>query len=147
MKPRIPHDCWVLACDGGRALMMRNAGDSELLNLIVIESVANPGAPARMLGSDREGTVFQSVGRARSKVEQTDLHRQAEERFVANVAARISALVRNEGIKRLVLAAPPRVLGQLRTELDPHTRSAISAELGKDLVNLEVADIEKYLTD
>lgn len=127
--------------------MMRNAGDSELLNLIVIESVANPGAPARMLGSDREGTVFQSVGGARSKVEQTDLHRQAEERFVANVAERISALVRNEGIKRLVLAAPPRVLGQLRTELDPHTRSAISAELGKDLVNLEVTDIEKYLTD
>jgi protein required for attachment to host cells len=126
--------------------MMRNAGDSELLNLIVIETVANPGAPAHMLGSDREG-VFQSVGGARSKVEQTDLHRQAEERFVANVAERISALVRNEGIKRLVLAAPPRVLGQLRTELDPHARSVISAELGKDLVNLEVAHIEKYLTD
>lgn len=57
--------------------MMRNAGDSELLNLIVIETVANPGAPARVLGSDREGTVLQSVGGARSKVEQTDLHRQA----------------------------------------------------------------------
>ncbi|MEI2297420.1 host attachment family protein [Ensifer sp. MJa1] len=111
--------------------MMRNAGGSELLNLIVIESVANPGAPAHMLGSEREGTAFQSVGEAQSKVEQTDLHRQAEERFVANVAERVSALVRNERIQRLVLAAPPRVHGQLRTELGPHTRSVISGELGR----------------
>ncbi|WP_429819752.1 host attachment protein [Ensifer sp. B1-9] len=146
MKPRIPHDCWVFACDGGRALVMRNAGDAERLNFITMDSIVNLEPPTRMLGSDREGRIYQSVGSARSKVEQTDWHEQAEERFVANVAGRLSALVRDEDIKNLVLVAPPRVLGQLRGQLGAQARSVTSAELAKDLVKFEVADIEKYFS-
>lgn len=146
MKPRIPHDCWVLACDGGRALVMRNAGDAELLNFIAMDSIVDLEPPTRMLGSDREGRVYQSVGAARSKVEQTDWHEQAEERFVANVAGKLSALARDEDIKNLVLVAPPRVLGRLRKQLGPRARSVVSAELAKDLVKFEVSDIEKYFS-
>ena len=55
MKPRIPHDCWVLACDGARALVMRNEGNAELLNLVLVDSTTRPEPPTQMLGSDREG--------------------------------------------------------------------------------------------
>ncbi|MBD9572991.1 host attachment protein [Ensifer adhaerens] len=144
MKPKIPHDCWILACDGGRALLMRNNGDVERLNLVVMDSFVNLEAPTRMLGSDREGRVYQSVGGARSKVEQTDLHQQAEDRFVSSLARRMSSLAHEKKMTILVLVAPPRVLGQLRRQLDTHTRSVVSAELAKDLVKFDVADIEGY---
>ena len=147
MKPRIPHDCWVFACDGGRALVIRNAGDAERLNFITMDSIVNFEPPTRMMGSDREGRVYQSTGSARSKVEQTDWHEQAEERFVANIAGKLSALARDEDIKNLVLVAPPRVLGQLRRQLDPRARSVVTAELAKDLVKFEVADIERYFSN
>lgn len=144
MKPKIPHDCWILACDGGRALLMRNNGDVKRLNLVVVDSIVNLEAPTRMLGSDREGRVYQSVGGARSKVEQTDLHQQAEDQFVSSIARRMSALVHQEKMKTLVIVAPPHVLGQLRRELDTRSRSVVSAELANDLVKFEVADIESY---
>ncbi|MCY1746313.1 MULTISPECIES: host attachment protein [Ensifer] len=147
MKPKIPHDCWILACDGGRALVIRNGGNFEHPNLVVKDSIVNLEAPTRMLGSDREGRVYQSVGGSRSKVEQTDLHEQAEERFITSIASKMSALARDENIKNLVLVAPPRVLGQLRRQLDLRARSVVSAELAKDLVKLEVADIERYFVD
>lgn len=146
MKPRIPRDCWVVACDGGRALVMRNAGNAEHLNFIVMDSIIDLEPPTRMLGSDREGRVYQSVGNARSKVEQTDWHEQAEERFIDNIANKVSALARDKDINNLVLVAPPRVLGRLRKQLAPHVQSLVSAELAKDLVKFEVSDIEKYFS-
>ena len=144
MKPRVPHDCWILACDGGRALILRNDGNVERPNLVVMDSIVNLEPPTRMLGSDREGRVYQSVGGARSKVEQTDLHQQTEDRFVSSLAHKMSTLAHEGKMKILVLVAPPRVLGQLRRQLDTQTRSMVSAELGKDLVKLDVADIESY---
>lgn len=85
---------------------MRNAGDAEFLNLVTMDSIVSLVPPTRILGSDREGRVYQSVGTARSKVEQTDWHEQDEERFVADVAAKLSALACAEDIQNLVLVAP-----------------------------------------
>ncbi|MCY1242464.1 Protein required for attachment to host cell [compost metagenome] len=99
-----------------------------------------------MLGSGRGGRVYQSVGNARSKVEQTDWHEQAEERFIDNIANKMSALARDKDINNLVLVAPPRALGRLRKQLAPHVQSLVSAELAKDLVKFEVSDIEKYFS-
>lgn len=146
MKPKIPHDGWVLACDGAKALVMRNKGNAERVNLILVETVASPEPPTRMLGSDREGRVYQSVGNARCKVEQTDWHEQAEEIFVAQIAGRLSNLARDENINALVLVAPPRVLGRLRKHLAPRARAAVSGELAKDIVKFEISDIEEYLS-
>lgn len=98
---------------------MRNAGDAERLNLIAVDSTVRSQPPTRTLGSDREGRVYQSVGGARSKVEQTDRHDQAEQEFVADIAKNLSGLVRDENISNLVLVAPPRVLGRLRAQLGP----------------------------
>lgn len=147
MKPRIPHDCWVLACDGAKALVLRNAGDAELINLILVDSTLRPAPPTRMLGSDREGRVYQSVGGARSKMEQTDWHDQAEENFVADIAKNLSDLARDKDIRNLVLVAPPHVLGRLRKQLGARVRSVVSGELAKDLVKFEVPEIEKYLSN
>lgn len=46
-----------LACDGARVLVMRNEGNAELLNLVLVDSTTRPEPPTRMLGSDREGPV------------------------------------------------------------------------------------------
>jgi len=64
-KLTIPRHALVLVCDGARALLFRNAGDAELVNLETVEHFAVSVPPAHDLGTDRPGRVHQSHGAAR----------------------------------------------------------------------------------
>jgi protein required for attachment to host cells len=48
-------------------------------------------------------------------------------------------------MKALVIAAPPRTLANLRRAFHPDVSARIIAEIGKDLTNNPVAEIEKRL--
>lgn len=45
----IAHNSWVLVCDGAKALILRNKGDQELLNLVPVEIFS--GHPTADAGS------------------------------------------------------------------------------------------------
>jgi len=49
-------------------------------------------------------------------------------------------------VKSLILVAPPRALGMIRHAYSHTLRSAVRAEIDKDLVKHPVHDIEKHLT-
>ncbi|AFL54830.1 host attachment protein [Sinorhizobium fredii] len=143
---RIPHGSVVLVCDGAKALILRNQGDAELINLIPVEVETEYQPPTRELGTDREGRVYQSQGDARSAVQQTDWHDRAEEAFVSHICEKLGALARDDGTSKLVLVAPPRILGNLRKQLDSPVRALIIAEVAKDLVKFPIPEIEHYLS-
>ena len=91
------------------------------------------------------GRSFSSVGSGRSAVEQTDWHRQEEERFLQKLVSQLDHSVKVGEVKSLVIVAPPRALGVLRQAYSHNLRAAVQAEIDKDLVRLPVHEIEKHL--
>lgn len=142
---RIPWKGWIVVCDGAKALIFRNEGDAELLNLKLVEVIAEPHALSRDLGTDRPGRVYQSHGSARSTVEAPDFHSEAEAAFLAGIVDHLDKAVREHSVRHLVLVAPPKALGLLRQRLTPALRAIVTAEVDKDLAGLPTHEIEAHL--
>jgi protein required for attachment to host cells len=142
---RVPWMSWVLVCDGAKAIIFRNQGDQELLNLETVETLSEPHPQARELGADRPGRVHESVGQSRSAVSEPDPHERAEAAFLERIVARLEEILRDQPKRELIVVAPPRELGLLRKALTPALRDCVIAELGKDLAHMTTPEIERHL--
>jgi protein required for attachment to host cells len=136
---------WVVVCDGRKALILENIGDEAFPNLHTREVREHTERRTRAQGSDAPGRVYQSVGPARSSVEQTDWHDQEEREFLTALASRLNDALSHEEAAALIIVAAPRALGILREVYSPAVRKAIRAEFRKDLVKLPVHAIGKEL--
>ena len=137
---------WVVVCDGAKALILENAGDIKFPNLKTLQVFEQKDLPTRELGTDQPGRTNASVGSIRSAMEQTDWHDQAEKAFLTQLAQRLDAALGAGKTKSLIVVAPPRALGMLRPAYSHALKSAVRAELDKDLVKMPVHEIEKRLS-
>lgn len=137
---------WVVVCDGAKALVLVNAGDDKFPNFKTVEVFAQDSPPTRELGTEKPGRAHSSVGHGRSSYEQTDWHDRTEEAFLAGLVQRLDAALISGKVRSLIVVAPPRALGMLRTAYTNAVREAVRAELDKDLVKLPVHEIERHLT-
>jgi protein required for attachment to host cells len=144
-KHKIRQGDWVIVCDGKKALLLENIGDEKFLNLKTREVHEHPDQKTRELGTDAPGRAFNSVGAGRSAMEPTDWHVQEEDRFLRNLAERLDAAVNAGQAKSLIIVAPPRALGVLRQTYSHNLRTALRAEIDKDLVKFPVHEIERHL--
>jgi protein required for attachment to host cells len=144
-KLKIRQGDWVIVCDGKKALILENAGDEKFLNLKTKEVQEHADLKTSDLGTDEPGRSFSSVGSGRSAVEQTDWHRQEEDRFLQKLVGQLDHSVKVGEVKSIVIVAPPRALGVLRQAYSHTLRAAVQAEIDKDLVRLPVHEIEKHL--
>ena len=87
----IRHGEWVVVCDGAKALILENAGDTKFPNLKTIKVLEQKDLPTHALGTDAPGRTFNSVGNARSAVEQTDWHDQSERAFLVHLAQHLDS--------------------------------------------------------
>ena len=136
---------WVVVCDGGKALILENAGDARFPNLRTRETYEQKHPATHEQGSDVPGRAFASVGGTRSAVEQTDWHDQSERNFLKALASRLDTAVTAGEVDGLVMVAPPRALGIIRQAYSPQVREAIRVELEKDYVRLPISEIETHL--
>ncbi len=136
---------WVVVCDGAKALVLENAGNRMHPNLHTRQVFEQPGLSDRELSADRPGRAFNSVGSARSAVEQVDRHVQDEQRFLTQIAAHLDKAVLAGDTPSLIVVAPPRAIGILRRAYSSHVRQALRAEVEKDFVKLPVKEIERHL--
>ena len=136
---------WVVVCDGGKALILQNAGDEMFPNLQTRETHEHANPETSEQGSDRPSRVHESHTHARSSVAQTDWHEQAEHGFLNTLARRLDEAVRARKTEGLIVVAPPRALGYLREAYTHAVRDAVRQEIAKDYVNLPVYEIEKHL--
>lgn len=136
----------VVVCDGAKAVLLADSGIAPQPRLSVLESFSEPHPSTAALGTDRPGRVHESATVARSAVETTDFHAQAEAAFIARVAARLDALVAaGEGPARILLVAPPKALGVLRDALSARVKPLVAGEIAKDLVKLPVDEIASHI--
>jgi protein required for attachment to host cells len=144
-KLKILQGEWILVCDGAKALVLENIGDEMFPNLKTKEVYQQDDPATHEQGTDAPGRSFQSVGTARSAMEQTDWHSQGERRFLEKLVTRLDAALQAGETKSVVIAAPPRALGVLRQLYTQGLRNALRAEIDKDLVKFPVHEIEKHL--
>jgi protein required for attachment to host cells len=145
-KISIPHDAFVFVGDGRKALFLRNEGDEKFPNLKTEQVFVDNNPPTHEQGTDKPGRTFSSVGHGRSSVEPTDWHDIEAHRFADHVAAALEKLVRERGVKTVVIVAPPRTLAELRRVFHQDVKRRIAAEIAKDLTGEPIYEIEKHLT-
>jgi protein required for attachment to host cells len=141
---KIKHGDWVFVGDGRKALLLRNEGDPDLLNLRRVEVREDDNPPSREQGSDGPGRSSVNIG-PRSAIDTTDWHALEEERFAASVAERLNRAAEEDQFEHIVIVAPPKVLGELRPEFSKKMQSKILAEIDKDLTHHTIPDIAKVL--
>lgn len=145
--PQLP-SYWILLADGHHARLLegtRPFNDLQGVDGGLIEPEAMH-AFSREIGTDHPGRSFSSVDSRRSSIEPSEDPRQAEEQaFAESLAERLDVAARQGRYDRLVIAAPPRFLGDLRNVLGTSTRARLNAAIDKDLVKTPAADLPKAL--
>jgi protein required for attachment to host cells len=144
--PRVPHGALVLVGDGQKALFLRNKGHAQHVRLVVEQILERDNPPTREQGSDRPGRSNASVGVARSAMEETDWHDMAEERFACELADVLYRGAHANLFDRLVIIAPPKILGNLRKAFHPEVSERVAAEIPKELTSHPVAEIERLVS-
>ncbi len=147
MTGLLKQDTWVLVADGEKALFLKNVGDLANPNLQVIREMHEENPPTREQGSDRPGRFNDGPSVHRSAVDDTDWHRIAKERFADEIAARLYKMAHRGDFDRLVLVAPPLVLGEMRKKLHKEVADKVVGEFAKTLTKMPVVEIEEMLKD
>lgn len=99
------------------------------------------------LKSDKPGRVFAGAGSAlRAAVEPRHDYRKLEKHdFICAVAAFLERAFTERKFERLVLVAPDRSLGELRSMLPDKVRATVWREIPKDFAKLGQQDLQVRL--
>jgi protein required for attachment to host cells len=141
----IPQDTLVLVGDGRKAMFLRNRGGAGHPDLFAEQILEQDNPPTREQGTDRPGRYSGPAGAPRSAMEQTDWHRQAEDRFAAHVAQVLYKQAHEHAFERLIVVAAPRTLGTLRSAFRKEVAQRVTAEIPKDLTSKVPAEIGRLL--
>ena len=139
---------WILVAHEAGARIFDNHGPGK--GIALVEQVEHPEGRARdgEIVSDRPGRSFRknSGDPRRAAMSRSEgPHERAVADFARELAQRLNqGRVQNE-YQRLVLVAPPRFLGLLRSSLDGPTASLVVGSLDKDLAFTKEDELVKHL--
>lgn len=136
---------WVLVADGGKALFLRNHGNTSDYDLRVVwhQSMENPAT--RDQGQDRPGRASSASGGRRVALQESDWHQLAEDAFAQDVAKILTHAAQDGVFDQVVIAAAPTMLGTLRAALGPEVSAKVIAEIPKTLANQPIDQIETII--
>ena len=146
MKPAT-HITWLLIADGMHARVLCQRARGGTLTVLPDYELSAPTVKgfSRDLGSDRPGRTFDSSGQRHAMEPRSDPHEQEKLAFAGRVAALLNKAADRNEFQRLVLVAPPRMLGALRSRLDVRTSALVSYELARDLVHSPISELGQHL--
>jgi protein required for attachment to host cells len=139
---------WILIADAAHARVLETHGHGKPL-IPVPDFEMHADLPrSHDLGSDRPTRMQDSMGSTRHAVEpRSDPHRELKRTFAADVAERLEAAATAKSFDRLVIAAPPVMLGDLRHALHQRVKDMVVAEVAKDLVKIAGHDLPPHFAD
>ena len=138
-------DTWVLVADGEKALFLRNQGDEEapFFSVVKKEEIDNP--PTREQAANHPGRFNDGPSAHRSAVDDTVWHQLEKERFADDLAAQLYKMAHKRRFNRLIIAAAPEVLGNLRPQLHKEVQACLVAEISKDFTNHPLDEVERLI--
>jgi protein required for attachment to host cells len=141
----------IVVADGSRARFLEPSEDSR--KLVPSEqsemTAAEARRPARDLVTDKPSRGFASArsGERRHAFEPShDLHKMQKHNFTARLAEVLDKACEEKQFDRLVLVAPERSLGELRSSFRSR-KKVVSHEVAKDLTNSTPTALRKVLAD
>ncbi len=142
---KLEKNTWVVVADGEKALFLCNKSGAVSPSLAVerIEQQDNP--PQSEQVSDRPGRRADNGYAQRSAMEEADWHQLAKDRFAAQLSDILKRMVQRGKIKRMVLVAPPRVLGELRDQMHDTVTKTVIAQIPKTLTGHPLPDLQKIV--
>lgn len=146
MKPTIT---WLVIADGDKARIFEHPGPGKGLHARQELDLDQAHLRAHDIMADRPGRVVASHGSgSRAAVDyKTDPVETRERHFLEQLARLLDEKRAAKAYDRLVIAAPPRALGELRPALSEAVRTAIIAELAKDLTKTPTDKLGDHLAD
>jgi protein required for attachment to host cells len=138
---------WVVIANGSNAKFFRVV---KFPKIEEFEVFLHPESRLRNqdLVSAEEGRTFESTSTARSAYQaHVDPHHVELQKFARLLGERLAEEKRKQSFSRLYLMANPSFLGLLRPHLDHSTKEALVAEVGKDMTDQSMAEIEKHLVN
>ncbi|ETX14350.1 Host attachment protein [Roseivivax halodurans JCM 10272] len=138
---------FVLVADGEKALFLRNKGDAEFPSLEVVREEERDNPKDSEQSANKPGRAQDSGRQQTSAMDDTDWHELAKERFADDLADILFKQAHKHKFDRLVIAAAPKVLGELRNKMHKEVKSRVVAEVAKDLTNHPPHEMEKVLSE
>ena len=141
-----PTKTWIVVADGDQAKIFENDGPGKGLHAIKDLALEQEHLKARDIMADKPGRAGAGTAPgAKAAMEyKSDPVAVREQRFVEHLA---NVLERKHGegaFQRLVIAAAPAALGDLRPALSDSLRQTILAELPEDLTNIPTAKLAEH---
>ena len=156
-----PLRTWALIADGARARILVNNGPVHgdahhgsqgeapaQHDWMPVDGLVFEGdhSATRDLVTDRQGRSFSSMGSRRSAIEaRTDPHRDQKTKFANHLAEILAEQLQAGAYHRLIIAAPPATLGDLRSAISDKVRATIVAEFAHDLTKIPNHEIAEHL--
>jgi protein required for attachment to host cells len=137
---------WILIADGGCARVLTSTGADHHLTEVPGLSFDADLPANHELGPDRPGRSHESHGTARHAIEpRVDQHTQLKRKFVVDVLDALATKHTEGAFDKLIIAAPPAILGMIRPELDGRLQDVSVREVAKDLTNTPINEIASHL--
>lgn len=137
---------WALIADGARAHVLTRNGHEHRWVEVDGMSFTGDHAATRDLVADREGRSFSPGGSGRSAIQsRSDPHRRLKLAFAERMMEVLAKALDDEVYQRLIIAAPPATLGDLRKAMPDRVRAAVVLELNHDLTKIPIAEIGEHL--
>lgn len=132
-----PVRTWIVIADGARARIVKNAGPGRGVEADAELVFRSEHHKLQEIMADKPGRAFDSVGKGRHAMAYgADAVRQDELHFLQSLAERLEKEAMADAYDRLILIAPPRALGDLRSFLSKPVKSRVHDEIAKDLTQL-----------
>lgn len=131
---------WILIADGTQARVLEHSGPGKGLATIKGLDWSIPPLQSQDINTDGYGRG--PNGGSMSSANSAAQLREAD--FIRKVADVMDTKAREGVFDRLVIAAAPIALGNLRKVLSDHAKKLVVAELDKDLTNVPTAQLDKH---
>jgi protein required for attachment to host cells len=138
---------YILVADAGAAKLYRTDGESGTPELAHERSNPAGRLTRSELESDRPGMQRNSIGGAHGLGGDNDAQKHESEQFARELC---NMLKREHGAGRftdLLIAAPPRFLGELREHLSGDCRKVLGKTVHKDLLRTDSRDLLSYFSE
>jgi protein required for attachment to host cells len=136
---------WILIANGAQARVLENTGPGKGLKQVQGLDWAIDPLQAQDIVSDKAGRSRSSGGPGGAMEPRTDPVEHRETEFLKSVAATLDRHHQQGAFDRLILAAAPIALGDLRKAISATVKKTIVGELNKDLTNTPTAQLDQHL--
>ncbi|RCK42647.1 host attachment protein [Thalassospira xiamenensis] len=140
---------WILVADGGKAHVIAVTRDAEGRHLETVEEMRADNRSSQEIASDKPGRGFANPAgnqQRHAMPPASDPHEHAQKEFVDDVVRYLADECKQGRFDNLIVIAPPKVMGEVRTKMPKPLAEALDGEIVKDLTNVPLGDLPRHLS-